>query len=155
MTTPLMNIPEGLNAALRQINALRHSISDSSVASLRIVESIIDHLFYTGCHLAIYGSLAPGKPNHAAIESIHGDWLDGVVRGTLHNAGWGSRKGYPGMTWNPHGQPIPVRVLRSKALVDHWQRLDDFEGSGYRRILVPVDTENGAHLVANIYEVRL
>ena len=155
MAVPHINIPEGLNAALRQINALRRSNSDSSLASADPVESIIDHLFDAGRHLAVYGSLAPGKRNHAVVESIHGDWLDGVVRGTLHNAGWGSGKGYPGMTWDPDGHPVPVRVLISRALVDHWQRLDDFEGSGYRRILVPVDTENGALLIANIYEVRL
>lgn len=155
MTIPHMNLPEGLNTALRQINSLRNSTNDSSLAAAQTVESIIDHLFYAGRHLAIYGSLAPGKPNHTVVESIHGEWLEGVVHGTFHNAGWGSRKGYPGMTWNPNGQPIPVRVLKSEALVDHWQRLDDFEGSGYRRILVPVDTDDGALLVANIYEVRL
>lgn len=150
-----MDIPEGLNAALRQINALRHSNTDSSVASLSSVESIVDCLFRAGCHLAVYGSLAPGKPNHTVVESIHGDWVDGAVRGILHDAGWGSRKGFPGITWDPNGQSVPVRVLRSEALVHHWQRLDEFEGSGYRRILVPVETENRSQLVANIYEVRL
>ena len=155
MTASHMNIPEGLNAALRQVNALRHSNSDAPLSSLRIVESIIDDIFDAGHHLAIYGSLAPGRSNHAVVESIHGTWLDGVVRGTLHDAGWGSGEGFPGMTWNPSGDRIPVKVLKSEVLAAHWQRLDDFEGSGYRRILVPVDTDNGGLLVANIYEVRL
>ena len=155
MTPSHMNIPERLNGALRQVNALRHSNSDVSLSTVRIVESIIDDIFDAGRHFAIYGSLAPGRPNHEVVESIHGDWLDGVVRGTLHEAGWGSAEGYRGMTWLPNGDRIPVKVLRSEALADHWQRLDDFEGSGYRRILIPVDTDSGGFLVANIYEVRL
>ena len=147
--------PKGLNAALQQVNALRHPNPPPASSCQRIVESIIDNIFDARNRLAIYGSLAPGKPNHAVVQSIPGDWIDGVVRGALHNTGWGSSEGYPGMTWHPKGDQISVTVLNSKELIKHWQRLDDFEGPGYRRILVPVDTDKCGVLVANIYEVQL
>lgn len=48
------------------------------------------------------------------------------------------------------GAPIEVFVFESRALVDHWQRLDAFEGPGYRRIAVDVSTDEGI-LPASIY----
>ena len=56
------------------------------------------------------------------------------------------------MCWEPAGDPIPVRLLLSDALPRHWARLDEFEGSEYRRILVPVDRADGSVEIANLYE---
>ena len=106
--------------------------------------------------LAVYGSLAPGKPNHAVIADIHGRWRSGWVEGDLYADGWGAQQGYPGMIWRPGAARIPVELLESESLPAHWKRLDSFEGSDYLRIVVPVfgvdDTRGG--LLANIYELR-
>ena len=100
--------------------------------------------------LATYGTLAPGRQNHGQLSDLPGRWLVGHVRGSLIEAGWGATLGYPGMILEPDGAPIEVFVFESRALVDHWQRLDAFEGPGYRRIMVDVSTDEGV-LTASIY----
>ncbi len=100
--------------------------------------------------LATYGTLAPGRQNHGQLSDLPGRWLVGHVRGSLIEAGWGAKLGYPGMILDPDGEPIEVFVFESRVLVDHWQRLDAFEGPGYRRLAVDVSTDEGV-LPASIY----
>ncbi|MCG8467891.1 MAG: gamma-glutamylcyclotransferase [Gemmatimonadetes bacterium] len=102
--------------------------------------------------LAVYGSLAPGEANHHLVSALVGTWIDGVVCGTLHDRGWAAGTGFPGLTWDPSGADVRVRVLESGALPAAWERLDAFEGADYRRILVPVRTETRV-VVCNIYEL--
>lgn len=103
--------------------------------------------------LAVYGTLAPGEVNHHEVEDLVGTWHPGFVRGVFTPQGWGTTYGFPALRWDPDGPPVPVQVLVSPDLPDHWQRLDEFEGPGYRRILVPVEDEAGRLLtVANLYE---
>ena len=100
--------------------------------------------------LATYGTLAPGRQNHGQLSDLPGRWLVGHVRGSLIEDGWGAKLGYPGMILESDGPPIEVFVFESRALVDHWQRLDAFEGPGYRRMTVDVSTDEGV-LTASIY----
>jgi gamma-glutamylcyclotransferase (GGCT)/AIG2-like uncharacterized protein YtfP len=100
--------------------------------------------------LATYGSLAPGCPNHGQLSHLSGRWLVGCVHGSLIEAGWGASLGYPGLILDPDEPPIEVHVFESRALVHHWDRLDAFEGSGYRRVAVDVSTDEGV-LPASIY----
>jgi gamma-glutamylcyclotransferase (GGCT)/AIG2-like uncharacterized protein YtfP len=72
------------------------------------------------------------------------------VRGSLIDAGWGAELGYPALILDPDGPEIEVFVFESKALLDHWDRLDAFEGPGYRRVTVDVSTPEGV-LPASIY----
>ena len=37
--------------------------------------------------LAVYGTLAPGRPNHHQLSALSGRWSEGHVRGQLHEAG--------------------------------------------------------------------
>lgn len=104
--------------------------------------------------LAVYGSLAPGEVNHHAIAHIRGIWCEGYVRGTVRMSGWGSDVGFPGMTWIPDGDEIPVNLLVSAELPQHWNELDAFEGEDYVRILVPVHGLGEPPVVANIYQLR-
>jgi gamma-glutamylcyclotransferase (GGCT)/AIG2-like uncharacterized protein YtfP len=100
---------------------------------------------------ATYGTLAPGRPNHGQLVDLPGRWLVGQVRGTLLEAGWGAELGYPGLMLDPdEQQEIEVHVFESRALPDNWDRLDAFEGSGYRRVAVDVSTSEGV-LPASIY----
>ncbi|HET6866069.1 MAG TPA: gamma-glutamylcyclotransferase [Solirubrobacteraceae bacterium] len=100
--------------------------------------------------LATYGTLAPGRQNHAQLSELAGRWLVGQVRGSLVDAGWGAELGYPALVLDPGGPPIEVFVFESEALRDHWDRLDEFEGAGYRRTAVDVSTDEGV-LPASIY----
>ncbi len=105
--------------------------------------------------LAVYGSLAPCESNHGIIEDIVGTWKPGFVRGDFLRQGWGTHVGFPGMTWNPKSRNrINVQVFTSEDLSAHWDRLDDFEGEDYLRILVPVEGLAGGPIVANLYRVR-
>lgn len=87
--------------------------------------------------LAVYGSLAPGRPNHHHLADISGRWRDGWVEGVLHDRGWGAAQGFPGIRLERGGPRVKVHVLESYELARHWDRLDDFEGEEYCR--VPID----------------
>lgn len=100
--------------------------------------------------LAVYGSLAPGRPNHHHLMDLSGHWIDGTVRGRLFQEGWGSELGYPGIVLDPDEPPVWVHLFESPDLPDHWNRLDAFEGSGYRRTVTTVRTSDG-DLHASIY----
>lgn len=104
--------------------------------------------------LAIYGTLAPGEVNHSQIAEIPGRYTDGFVRGDLRHTGWGAEHGFPALTWRPDGPRVPAKVFHSYELERHWQRLDDFEGEGYCRILVPVEADSGVVAVAHLYADR-
>ena len=93
--------------------------------------------------LATYGSLAPGRPNHHQLAALGGRWREGHVRGAL---------GYPALVLDPDGVDVPVLVLETDDLPDHWARLDEHEGSDYRRVVVTVRTPEG-ELDASIYEL--
>lgn len=100
--------------------------------------------------LAVYGTLAPGRQNHGQLSELSGRWIAGQVRGELLEVGWGAEFGYPGLILDPAGPPVEVLVFESPELPDHWDRLDAFEGAGYRRVAVDVSTAGGA-LSASIY----
>jgi gamma-glutamylcyclotransferase (GGCT)/AIG2-like uncharacterized protein YtfP len=100
--------------------------------------------------LATYGTLAPGRPNHGQLTDLPGRWLVGHVRGSLVDAGWGAKLGFPALILDPAGESIEVSVFESEALRDQWRRLDEFEGPGYRRVTVEVSTPEGV-LAASIY----
>ena len=102
--------------------------------------------------LATYGTLAPGRQNHGQLSDLPGRWIVGHVRGTLIEAGWVRTWGYPGLVLDPDEAPIEVFVFESRALPEHWPRLDTFEGAGYRRIAVDVRTAEGV-LPASIYVI--
>jgi len=102
------------------------------------------------CRLAVYGTLAPGRPNHRLLRGLPGLWIEGTVRGHLHEAGWGAEQGYPGLILDPDGPTVDVHLFDSPDLPEHWTRLDEFEGSGYRRTVTTVSTTQG-DLTASIY----
>lgn len=102
--------------------------------------------------LAVYGTLAPGRPNEHELTHLGGTWITGTVRGHLRQQGWGAAHGYPGIVLDADGPEVEVHVLSSDALVDDWTRLDEFEGPGYRRATVKVETAAGP-IAAWIYEL--
>jgi gamma-glutamylcyclotransferase (GGCT)/AIG2-like uncharacterized protein YtfP len=97
--------------------------------------------------LAVYGTLAPGGPNAGVLAHVPGEWTRGTVRGTRHEDGW---RGFPGLVLDAAGE-VPVDVLTSSALAGEWERLDTFEGPGYRRVVTDVVLEDGGGVRAHVY----
>ena len=93
--------------------------------------------------LAIYGTLAPGRVNHHQISALAGTWQRGTVRGTLFSSGWGAALGFPALILDPLGPFVDVDLFESAELPEQWDRLDEFEGSGYWRVVAMVNTEAG------------
>ena len=74
---------------------------------------------------------------------------------------WDAREGYhieidgdPALTLDPAGDVVAVQVFESADLPAHWARLDAFEGSDYRRVVVPVMTARGV-VEASIYDLSM
>jgi gamma-glutamylcyclotransferase (GGCT)/AIG2-like uncharacterized protein YtfP len=51
--------------------------------------------------------------------------------------------GFPGLVLDPTGPAVDVHLFESADLPDHWSRLDEFEGPGYRRAMARVSTAAG------------
>jgi len=102
--------------------------------------------------LALYGTLRKGAANHHVVAGLAGDWRVGVVRGWTYEVTWGAAAGYPGLTLDPDGSAVPVDVLDSGDLDRHLDRLDRFEGEGYRRVVTTVRLESGDEVDAWVYE---
>lgn len=104
--------------------------------------------------LAVYGTLAPGRKFHWVVADIKGTWWKGTLHGHLHPEGWGQTEGYPALVYDQAGPEVAVQVLESDDLPQHWARIDEFEGSQYRRSVVPVLLESGKRVQSNIYELN-
>ena len=105
--------------------------------------------------LFVYGTLAPGRPNHHILEDVPGTWQPAVLRGNLHDEGWGAALGSPGIVPSPDGADVEGFVFSAESLEQHWQRLDAFEGDGYERVEVTVRLSGGEELDAFVYALRL
>ncbi len=147
---------DAANAVRRQGDASGGAVgSDGHRAERRL-----DVLFRTSHTLAVYGTLAPGRPNHHVVAPLGGEWTDGLIEGDLIPLGWGAALGYPGFRPRARGDAVAVKVLTAPSLATAWPALARFEGPGYQRILVPVfATEPGPgqagerrlRTVANLY----
>lgn len=106
-------------------------------------------------HFFVYGTLAPGCPNEHILAPIEGMWREGTVKGTLYHEGWGAEQGYPGIVLDDAGEKVPGMLFSSEALNEHWNMLDEFEGEGYQRTSGMVALEDGSHVEAQIYSLRI
>ena len=117
-------------------------------------EQQLEALFTTSHRLAVYGTLAPGQPNHHIVAPLGGEWVPGLVEGDLHPSGWGAALGYPAFYPRDGGPIVPVQLLITPRLAAAWPDLDAFEGLEYQRVLVPVFNdaeERRLYTVANLY----
>ncbi|WP_205678882.1 gamma-glutamylcyclotransferase family protein [Aquisphaera insulae] len=104
--------------------------------------------------LFVYGTLAPGRPNAHVLAEVPGTWEPATVRGTLLPQGWGATLGYPAIVPGDSGEEVPGLVFRSEELPAHWERLDEFEGEGYVRVVVPARLATGEVVEAYVYALR-
>lgn len=96
--------------------------------------------------LIVYGSLAPGEANHFLLDGLLGEWYRCRIRGHL-----GQYRGFKSFRYDPKGPEHPAWLLRSPELPQVINDLDDFEGEGYERIVIPAQVE-GRWIMAQIYE---
>jgi gamma-glutamylcyclotransferase (GGCT)/AIG2-like uncharacterized protein YtfP len=144
---------EQLSDALIRINLLRtQEPSDSMTRDL--LEGAIDALFSVSKRLIVYGSLAPGGPNHGLLAQLKGEWTKGWVTGELLERGWSAAMGYPALRWCPEGGEIEAYLFVSEELPESWERLDEFEGLEYDRIWAPFWTADGEVSVGNVYAME-
>jgi gamma-glutamylcyclotransferase (GGCT)/AIG2-like uncharacterized protein YtfP len=149
-----------IDKIIRKLNQDRNTpnISSDSLENthLTAVEKAFFKTFSPEKRLIIYGSLAPNAENHWVVEHIKGNWQKGVVKGLLLKEGWGADLGYYGFkhTELENQEDINVFVLFSDELVAHWQAIDDFEGSEYKRILAKYQLNDGQIGVGFIYAVN-
>lgn len=104
--------------------------------------------------LFVYGSLAPGGPNHHMLARIEGSWTPASVRGRLVEAGWGAEIGYPGMVLDAGADPVAGYVFASDALAEQWDELDAFEGEQYERVTAPAQLADGTIVETCLYVLR-
>ena len=94
----------------------------------------------TSGHLRVAGSWRSEPPS---IGRIEGELAPREpCRGSGSSSGWGAL-GFPGLILDAAGAAVDVQVFESSDLPDHWARLDDFEGPGYRRVVTQVRTAEG------------
>ncbi|MCI1033777.1 gamma-glutamylcyclotransferase family protein [Raoultella terrigena] len=104
--------------------------------------------------LFVYGTLGPGRPNAHILEHIGGTWQEGHVGGSLSDKGWGAEMGYPGMVLDDSGNRVQGFLFTSENLQNHWQLLDEFEGSEYERVTVEVTISSGQTVKSYIYMLK-
>lgn len=104
--------------------------------------------------LIIYGSLAPGEANHHIISHINGIWFKAFIKGKIIDNGWSTRTGYPEFQRaEDESQTIEVLAFISDELEDHWDHIDEFEGTEkYARTTISCELEDGQVVEAFIYE---
>jgi len=101
--------------------------------------------------LFVYGTLAPGRPNHNVLQNIPGSWEKARLKGKLLDEGWGSEYGCPGIVPSDEGEDVEGFVFSSEYLSENWPMLDEYEGAGYKRELVLVATEGNEKIEAYVY----
>ena len=104
--------------------------------------------------LFVYGSLQPGKENAFRLERIGGRWLEGSIRGTLLDRGWGAGIGFPALIPDEGGDEISGYLFCSADLESAWPELDAFEGEDYRRVAATVSLAGGPVIEAYVYALR-
>jgi len=95
--------------------------------------------------LVVYGTLAPGNVNHGVLSDISGTWEDCSLRGCIDII-----NGLPCFNWQTSGPVIKAQLFTSDVLPNKWDKIDSFEGSYYRRILLPVEKSQGI-AIANVF----
>lgn len=102
--------------------------------------------------LALYGTLRPGGTHHHEVRSIDGAWTTGTVRGWRYQITWGPADGFDGITLDDSAPPVAVDILDSDQLDNHIDRVDRFEGPGYRRVTTTAMLDDGRQVDVEIYE---
>jgi len=136
-----------LDAVKPVVNCGERIETDFCTVLLQVLIKLIDFVLDRPSQkLVVYGTLAPGERYHYLLQDIAGTWLRCKVVGRITK-----KRGLKYFKWIPDGEKIDAYLFISESLPKKWAELDEFEGSEYRRIFVPVEVDK-QWIVANIYE---
>ncbi len=104
--------------------------------------------------LFVYGTLMPNCPNGHILEEIVGKFVPATVKGKLIDAGWSASMGYPGISLDKQRDTIHGYLFYSSNLINHWERLDEFEGEEFIRTAVNVQRYDEFDVDTYIYMLK-
>ena len=104
--------------------------------------------------LFVYGTLMPNCPNGHVLEEIVGKFVPATVQGKLIDAGWSASMGYPGIRLDAGSDTIHGYLFYSSNLINHWDRLDEFEGAEFERTPVTVERYDELDVDTYIYTLK-
>jgi gamma-glutamylcyclotransferase (GGCT)/AIG2-like uncharacterized protein YtfP len=104
--------------------------------------------------LFVYGTLAPGMPNEHVLADVPGHWESAIATGTLLEHGWAASLGFPALRLDAGGTEVEGFLFTSGALDELWERLDEFEGEEYERVVTEVRLADGRTVPAFTYVHR-
>jgi gamma-glutamylcyclotransferase (GGCT)/AIG2-like uncharacterized protein YtfP len=94
-----------------------------------------------------YGTLSPEGVNHRILSSVSGTWEKCMVLGKIEK----DASGLSFFIWDISAEPIDAQLFSSGELPEKWNSIDNFEGSLYKRRLIPVQLSDQKIRIANIY----
>jgi len=101
--------------------------------------------------LFVYGSLIPNRPNHIILKKINGIWQKGYVLGEIKKVKFNNKE-YSAVILNINKEKKVFGYLFSSfALKYLWRKLDNFEGTCYKRKISQVYLNYNRKVKANIY----
>lgn len=103
--------------------------------------------------LFVYGTLAPEQSNAYVLSDLKGFWQKASATGFIYPNGKGAALGYPAFVPQSEGERVQGLLFTSDELTTHWQRIDDFEGEGYERVVITVILDDGSEQSAFVYRL--
>lgn len=97
-------------------------------------------------YLIAYGTIAPGNINHGILSDLKGEWSRCKINGKINDI-----NRLPVFHWALDEKPIDTDLFYSKDLPVNWPNIDKFEGSMYKRRLIPAEIFDNNFIVGNIY----
>ncbi len=104
--------------------------------------------------LFVYGTLMPNCPNGHVLEEVVGKFVPATVKGKLKDQGWSASMGYPGITLDETRDTIHGFLFYSNNLINHWEKLDIFEGDEFERQEVCVERYDEFEVDTYIYVLK-
>ena len=99
----------------------------------------------------VYGTLQPGMQNDEILKNLNGNWKKGYVLGKLLNLDTGENYGYPVLELDNNGSKIYGMILESKYIEKNINKIDEFEGKEYLRVVSNIFFEDGSKTLAYVY----
>ena len=96
---------------------------------------------------------SPISTNFGSIPWCLLSVLLATVKGKLHDEGWGSKFGCPGIKVDVKGQVVHGYIFRSDKLEENISFFDEFEGTEYKRTITDITLKNGITTKAYIYQL--
>ena len=104
--------------------------------------------------LFVYGTLMPNCPHGNVLEEVVGKFIPATVNGFLKDEGWSASMGYPGIKLNDQGDTVHGFLFYSNNLINHWERIDEFEGEEFVRVPVVVERYDEFEVDTYVYVLK-